>query len=191
MRFLHQPVNPWRVFQKFGENQACIDLETNSKVIACDGLNPPPGYRSVYGPKGHSGVDVWAVHNQPVYCACTGIVDSIDTNPRTGLDVKVVSEIAGRRFRHFYEHLLGYQPKKGDKIETGGLIGWADNTGYSSGNHLHFQLEEWFNNKWVPVDPEPYMFDAYALNVNQVKKLSEMVARLADLVADWLRRPKQ
>lgn len=180
---LFRPVKPFIINQRFGENQACIPVNGGA-VITCDGNNPPKGYKSVYGKKGHLGLDLHALHNQPVYCALDGVVDSVDTDPKSGLDVKVVSETEGRKFKHVYEHLLGYQPKIGDTVDAGSLIGWADNTGYSAGDHLHFQLEEWIKGKWVPVNPMLFMGTMHA---QDIRPLQEMLARLADLIADWLR----
>mgnify|MGYP001607149200 CR=1 FL=1 len=190
-KFFYHPLRPFILGQKFGENKACVDLATNSKVIACDGFNPPEGYRSVYGSNGHTGIDLGAFHGQEAYCAQRGYVDSIDTNPRTGLDVRIVSQIGLRKFRHIYEHLLGYQPTKGSWVETGQLVGWCNNTGYSSGDHLHFQLEEWLDGQWVPIDPLPLMADVFARDIlainNTIKFLFEQIARLADNLASFLR----
>ena len=147
-RNFHRPVNPFRINQSFGDNQACVN--DDKKVIYCDGENPPEGYRSLYGSQGHKGLDLRAGHGQRVYASAGGVVCGIDTNPKSGLDVRIQSIFNGRTYRHIYEHLLGYQPQKGDEVKTGELIGWADNTGYSSGNHLHFQLEEWKDGKWTP-----------------------------------------
>lgn len=190
MKFLHQPINPFIVHQQFGENKACVPIQGERRVIYCDGHNPPEGWKSVYGSVGHKGIDLQAKHGQPIYCACAGIVDGIDTSERSGLDVRVVSEVNGKKYKHIYEHLLGYQPKKGDKLEVGDLIGWADNTGWSSGDHLHFEFQELIDGKWKSIDPMPYMFDSLALHVNLVKRLSESVALLADKVAEWLRNKK-
>lgn len=188
----HRPLNPWFVGQKFGENKACVDNATSTKIVNCDGLNPPPGYRSLYGLKGHTGIDVGAYHGQEVYCAQAGVVDYVDTNPRTGLDVRVVSEIGGKKYRHIYEHLLGYQHPMGARVKTGELIGWANNTGWSAGDHLHFQIEEWQDGGgWVAVDPEPLLSEFFALNVLYVNDklawLREQIAKLADTIADYLR----
>lgn len=188
-KYFFQPVTPFRLNQRFGENQACVDLKTNSKYIVCDGNNPPTGYKSVYGPKGHLGIDLYATHGTPVYAACAGTVDSIDTNPRTGLDVKMVSEVGGKKYKHIYEHLLGYQPKVGDWIEVGGLVGWADNTGYSAGDHLHFELQEWIKGRWVSIDPLPLMDDIYALKFAGLwRQVKELTARVAELLADAARK---
>ena len=190
-KLFYQPVKPFFVGQKFGDNKACVDLATNSKVITCDGNNPPPGYRSVYGAMGHLGIDIGIIKGQEIYCAQGGVVDSIDTNTRTGLDVRIISEIGGRKYKHIYEHLLGYQHAVGNKVETGQLIGWGDNTGYSSGDHLHFQLEEYFGGVWIPIDPLPLMANMFAKDVlainSKLKYIQEQIALLADRLADFLR----
>lgn len=192
IKFLFQPVKPFSINQRFGENNACVSDDGANTVITCDGAHPPAGYSSLYGPEGHTGLDLRAYHGQEVYCAFDGIVDFIDTHPRTGLDVRVVSEMAGKRYRHIYEHLLGYQGRVGDALKTGQLVGWTDNTGYSSNDHLHFELQEWRDGKWVPIDPLPFMFPAFARDELRAQSVyawaSETLARIADNLADRLRQ---
>lgn len=180
----YRPVKPLVINQRFGENTACVSTDGKNTVITCNGLKPPPGFQSLYGPAGHLGLDLRAIHSQPVYCALDGVVDYIDTKERSGLDVRVVSEWRGRKLKHIYEHLLGYQPKKGDKVSSGDLIGWADNTGYSSNDHLHFQVEEFLEGKWVPIDPLPLLSEFYA---QDRRTLWELVGRFGDLLADYSR----
>lgn len=187
----YQPVKPFILNQGFGENQACVDIETGSKTIVCNGNNPPKGYRSLYGAGGHKGIDLRAKHGQPVYAAAAGVVEAIDTNPKTGLDVKIVSEIGGEKYMHVYEHLLGYDMKVGETVATGDLVGWADNTGYSAGDHLHFELKIWKKTKWVSIDPLPLMNNQFALDVvTLIRLLKELVALLTEKVAEQMRKRK-
>lgn len=192
MKLLFQPVRPFYIYQKFGENKACVTLDGTNKVISCDGHNPPEGYRSLYGELGHTGLDLMAKHGQEVYCAQDGVVYWIDTHPKSGLDVRVESNVNGVKFRHIYEHLMGYQPKIGDTVKTGQLIGWADNTGYSSGDHLHFQLEIWNGTDWIKSDPLLYMEDTFALTIrlqtDVIGYLKELLAKLLDNKASNLRK---
>jgi len=191
-KLFHWPVNPAKITQKFGENKACVNADF--KVISCDGTNPPPGFKSLYGPAGHLGLDLAIFHGQEVYNAQKGIISFIDTQPKSGLDVRVNSVIDGVEYKCIYEHLLGYQAKVGDIIETGQLIGWANNTGYSSGDHLHFQIEKEINDKFTPVDPLPLMSNLFAKDVlyinHKFKYIVEQIAFLADRIGDWLRKQK-
>lgn len=190
MKYLYQPVSPFFINQEFGVNRACVN--NVNKVITCDGDNPPYGFKSLYGPEGHLGLDLKAYHGQEVYCAQEGDVYKIDTNIRSGLDVRIESIVGGRMLRHIYEHLLGYQAKVGDRVLTGQLIGWADNTGYSSGDHVHFQVEELIDGEWRPIDPLPLMENRFAktqLGINNtLKYLIEQVALLTDRVGSFLRQ---
>lgn len=184
-KFLFQPVSPFILNQKFGENSACVSTDGKLKVITCDGNNPPVGYKSLYGAGGHKGLDLYAYHGQPVYCAQDGVVETIDTNPKTGLDVKVVTEFEGEKYMHVYEHLMGYQPRVGDKLKVGDLIGWADNTGYSAGDHLHFELKKWITGKWISIDPMPVMENISALKfAGMWRQVQELIAKVAEWVAD-------
>lgn len=190
-KILHWPLKPTKINQRFGENLACISTDGKNDVITRKGATCPAGYRSLYGPKGHQGLDLKAYHGQEVYAAQGGVIYWIDTLEKSGLDVRIESNINGIRIRHIYEHLQGYQGKVGDRVETGQLIGWADNTGYSSGDHLHFQVEQFIGGKWVLIDPEPLLSDYFALNVllfkSQYKYVAEQIARVADRIGDYLR----
>lgn len=191
-KVLFRPVKPFWVNQHFGENKICISLDGRKQIIGCDGYNPPEGYKSLYGVPGHLGVDLSAGHGQEVYAAQDGIVYMIDTHEKSGLDVRIESNIGTLKFRHIYEHLMGYQPKVGDKVRVGQLIGWADNTGYSSGDHLHFQMEILQGKDWIKVDPMHYMEARFALDQlaleNKVSYLKQLVAKLLDNAAYKLRK---
>jgi murein DD-endopeptidase MepM/ murein hydrolase activator NlpD len=133
-----------------------------------------------------------APHGDEVYAAQRGVVYRIDPNKWSGLDVRIESEINGRKIRHIYEHLSGYQPQKGDYIETGQVIGWVGNTGLSSGAHLHFEVHEDIDGIWTPVDPMSVMeqipaYQILAIN-NTLTYITEQVATIADNIANYLRR---
>jgi hypothetical protein len=52
-----------------------------------------------------------------------------------------------------YGHMWDFTVKVGDKVRAGAVIGRSDNTGNSTGPHIHFELRR--NN--VPVDPAPLL----------------------------------
>lgn len=181
-----QPLKPFIVNQYFGENKVCVNDDL--KILNCDGKNPPTGYRSLYGEKGHTGLDLLAARGQEIYCAQRGTVKFIDTNPKSGLDVRIESVINGEVYLHIYEHLLGYVHPVGTFVETGEILGWADNTGYSSGDHLHFEIRK----NGEAFDPIPLLADAFAKDIlainHTLKYLTEQIALLADRIGDYLRR---
>lgn len=190
MKYLYQPLNSIHINQSFGENKACVN--SSNEIINCDGNNPPSGYWSLYGPSGHLGVDLAAGHGMEVYAAQRGTVYHIDTNEKSGLDVRIESEENGIKFRHIYEHLLGYQPRVGDYVKTGQVIGWADNTGYSSGDHLHFQVEQLTDGVWTPIDPMSVMEMIPAKKIlllnNTLTYIAEQIASISDNLADIIRK---
>ncbi len=193
LKALYQPVKPFRINQRFGENTVCVSTDGNRQILSCNGNNPPAGYKSLYGKAGHKGIDLAAKHGQEVYCAQRGMIYQIDTNPKSGLDVRIISVVGGVQIRHIYEHLLGYEGKIGQIIETGQLIGWADNTGYSSGDHLHFQVEVLENGAWKAVDPETLLYEGiFARDIlvinHKILAIAEFVARLLDRTGSKLRQ---
>lgn len=213
-KFVYQPVKPWYINQSFGQNNACVN--SDKKVISiASGQTCPTGYKSLYAPlKGHNGLDTRAYRWQPVYAAHDGIVTEVQTEVARGLGIGIVTDRKWycketnkpEHFKTRYWHFIAMDVNVGDKVKTGDFIGYADNTGYSSGDHLHFELKpvtilEWENGRPIynntlqgngyygAVDPLPYMEDAFALDIkNLVKQLAELSARIADFIADKLRR---
>lgn len=57
-----------------------------------------------------------------------------------------------------YGHLQGYTVKVGDKVSAGQKIGLTDNTGFSTGPHIHFELRK--NN--IAVDPASLLVDKFS-----------------------------
>jgi hypothetical protein len=52
-----------------------------------------------------------------------------------------------------YGHMLDFAVSVGDKVEAGDVIGRSDNTGNSTGPHLHFELRR----HGTPIDPQPLL----------------------------------
>lgn len=217
-KFLYQPVAPWRLSQGFGENKACIDLATGkvtSKVPYLDSTVCPPGTKSVYSQMlGHNGLDIATFRWQRVYAAHDGIVAEIETEVDRGLGIGIVSK--EKRFfaetgteEHYktrYWHFIALDVYFGEEVKTGDFIGYADSTGLSAGDHLHFELKpvrikdyengvpvvsniNQGNGFFGAIDPAPYMESIFALEIGGiVKKIREFIAILNDFVADKARR---
>lgn len=147
MKHLKYPLDSILITQTFGENSVCIPIK-GGKCIGCDGLNPPKGYKSVYtGMTGHNGIDFIAWTGRPCYASLEGIVEEIVDEEARGKGIGIVSEKTyycdevGKKtqWKIRYWHLQSYVVKLGDKVKAGDLIGYCDNTGYSSGDHLHWE----------------------------------------------------
>lgn len=115
------------------------------------------------GMLGHNGIDFTAVHGIPVYAAHEGICyPEIDGSGGNGVVIRTLNdyEYEGKqvRFKTIYWHLMQSDAvvKTGQKVLAGELIGYADNTGMSTGDHLHFGLKPqmWNENDWTWYNPD-------------------------------------
>lgn len=195
--FLYQPVYPWRVNQPFGANTACINLNTG-KVVSCNGHRPPPGHKSVYSMMlGHNGIDARAWRWQRCYAAAAGRVVEKQTEPARGLGISILHpEWEGRFFKTSYWHLAAMDVDMGDQVSAGQLVGYCDNTGYSSGDHLHFQVKETDadgntinkeNGYLGAIDPAPLMLDRPAFQAGIARATIEVTSAFLDSISDGLR----
>jgi murein DD-endopeptidase MepM/ murein hydrolase activator NlpD len=191
MKFLFKPLDNWHINQNYGDNLSCVDIATGKNYITCNGFKPPKGYQSTYTKlkmKGHNGMDLRAPMYTPIYSAQDGTVEEIQTDLNRGYGLGIVTERkhfckeTGKEeyFKIRYWHNHSHYVKLGDKVKIGQLIALADNTGMSSGSHLHFELKpvkvtfnkDGFikklinilqdNGMYGAVDPAPYMLDQKA-----------------------------
>lgn len=211
IKFLSQPVNPYFVSQRFGEKGACIN-NTTRKVVSSNNGVCPTGTRSLYPSGGHTGLDQAAGNWQKVYAATEGIVEEKETEEARGLGLGIITETKRwcvetgqlEHMKHRYWHFIAIDVDLGEKVEVGQLIGYADNTGYSSGDHLHFELKPvrqkkngtWYNvlqenGSYGAINPAPYIQNRFALDMATIlRQLREVSAQLADLIADLIRYGK-
>lgn len=97
----------------------------------------------------------WDIANQaqtPVYSTCDGTVEnvsfpystnSIDTSDTQGGNIiKISCEVNDLKYQVLYGHLYPNSAKVsiGDSITKGQEIATVGTTGYSTGNHLHYQV---------------------------------------------------
>ena len=144
---LTRPVRSKRITQGFGENKACIDMRGN--VIAKKGDTCPLGaidfYKSM-GMLGHNGIDIATIHGESVVHNATfdGWM-KIEKDFAGGIGVDVVSnhpiklnDGTESYIKIRYWHLKAPVGWDGKEVKYGQIIGLADNTGASSGDHLHW-----------------------------------------------------
>lgn len=159
---LQPPLKFWGINQAFGAN-----------------------FNSFYtkiGLKGHNGIDFWAPDSTPVYATHDGRVTFTGYDGAGGLGVVIRTteqfDYGNEQayYKSIYWHLKRDTIKVtgGQTVKAGDLIAFADNTGRSTGSHLHFGLKPiqkgeedwvWFNTEPEngyngAIDPMPY-FDRY------------------------------
>ncbi|MGC8742237.1 MAG: peptidoglycan DD-metalloendopeptidase family protein, partial [Candidatus Sumerlaeaceae bacterium] len=108
---------------------------------------PTPGSGHAYD--GHSGTDWGMVTNTPLYAVANGTVYALresvpnDDHSDTG-NYLILNHngIAGRNYRTRYWHLAqnGVVPSSGASVAKGDLVAYSDNTGNSTGPHLHYGI---------------------------------------------------
>lgn len=101
-------------------------------------------YNSI-GLLAHNGFDYSAKDGQPIYfdVSCKGKVNYISNDINLGFGIEILTEDIDGIFKHRYWHLKSMVTKVGQEVESGDLIGYADNTGkYTTGTHLHRDLKK-------------------------------------------------
>ena len=188
---------PYYIGQLFGEDKACYNLETK-KTIGKEGLTCPIGFVSLYqhfGMKGHTGEDLMAKNGQPLYCSQDGVVEEVETEEARGLGLGIITDEKydlGEYGEHYvkcrYWHLKGFTVNKGDQVKVGQIIGYADNTGFSAGDHLHFEIKPvekntdgtyynvfQTNGYYGSINPQPYWNKVYSQDIWFFYKLIELI----------------
>lgn len=182
---LYFPIKPWKVTQVFG---------VNGKYYQDNGIDI----------KGHNGIDLRAYHGQNVYASHDGEVTyaGVDSNEGYGVVIRTTEPVdyEGKLvyMKTIYWHLIKIIPVKvGQKVKAGDIIGYADNTGFSTGDHLHFALKPqgkgendwtWYNTEQNngykgAIDPTPFFNGKYAVDVRIgiLRQLLELAQRLFNL----------
>ena len=109
---------------------------------------------SVYkqsGMKCHGGIDIATYTGEPIYFDYSGrgFVLNTEVDSNGGLGINIITDDDNGTMKHRYWHLKKFNCVAGQRVETGDLIGWADNTGISTGPHLHRDIKEMINNNGV------------------------------------------
>ena len=89
-----------------------------------------------FGP--HKGLDIPTATGTEIYASTNGKVTRISDDTTQGIGVVIWDKT--QLIETVYWHLLNHTVRLGDIIKVGDLIGISDNTGYSTGPHLHFQV---------------------------------------------------
>ena len=100
----------------------------------------------------HNAWDIANIENTPVYSICDGKVESVTfpynenksntSDTQGGNHIEISCEVNDIKYTVLYGHLFpnSAKVKTGDSISKGQVIAGVGTTGYSTGNHLHFQV---------------------------------------------------
>jgi murein DD-endopeptidase MepM/ murein hydrolase activator NlpD len=91
------------------------------------------------------GTDIALPKNTPIYATVDGQVIKTHTGEthNNGAGYGNYVELShAEGITSLYAHLATLVVKDGEKVTKGQLIGYSGSTGKSTGNHLHFQMEQ-------------------------------------------------
>ncbi len=136
-------------------------------------ISSPFGKRTLNGKtRAHNGIDLgWSSkyggQNTPILAAADGVIETSvdgrinDTSTSTYGNYIVINH--GKGVTTMYAHLLKNSLlKKGTKVKQGTVIAKKNNSGYSFGSHLHFEVRI----QGVPVDPLKYVYSDTNMVIN-------------------------
>lgn len=159
------------------------------------GFGVNPQVYAQFGINGHNGLDLYAQTADLVRATHDGIVVYAGMDNNEGVGVVIRTEkpyqyLDGEAYyKTIYWHLINDIPVKvGQQVKAGMVIGYADNTGFSTGSHLHFGLKPqakgendltWWNieqnNGYLgAIDPSPYWNNYYAEDAQKVIGIYEV-----------------
>lgn len=134
-----------------------LSLPVNGPVTQLFGENPD--FYKKWGFPGHNGIDYGIPNGTPVLAAASGTVAMVGfENGGYGNFVKLSHADGSKTYHTYYAHLSSAAVTAGQKVKVGTVIGSSNNTGASTGPHLHFGLRIDGENPPFKgyVDPMPY-----------------------------------
>lgn len=99
-----------------------------------------------FGLQGHEGLDIRALNGTPVMAMADGVVSLVQPNAASGpygVQVRLKHKHGDDEYTSVYAHFTKTSIKValGEIVAVGHVLGLADNTGNSSGAHLHITLK--------------------------------------------------
>jgi murein DD-endopeptidase MepM/ murein hydrolase activator NlpD len=142
------------------------------RPVAADEVNwPLPDYRyggSFFGTNPHTGIDIVTPIGTPVTAAGAGQVSwtgyglfqgTFDENDPYGLAIVILHDFGhnNKQLYTVYAHLSEIKVSKGQRVDTGDLIGLSGFTGFATAPHLHFEIRNGTNNFINTYNPELWL----------------------------------
>ncbi len=145
-------------------NQIRKIQEANKSTLTFSGIFqwPVPGHTTVtsdYGMrmhpilkvnKMHTGIDIAAPNGTPICAVADGTVISVCWNNAYG-NMLIIDNGSG--VCTLYAHMSKFGTSEGKYVLAGDVIGYVGSTGWSTGNHLHFEVRV----NGDPINPWKYL----------------------------------
>lgn len=129
-------VDSWRDVVETSDH--CADnFDTGDRLgINHGGPNDLPGRKS------HSGVDLQADRNDPIFSMMTGEVVAVSSDTTCGSYVTIRHYVDDSRASYCHMVTGSQTVGVGDVVRAGDIIGRVNSTGNSSGDHLHITFRD-------------------------------------------------
>jgi len=115
-------------------------VPVNGPITQLFGENPQV-YKK-WGFPGHNGIDYGIPNGTPISAAAAGTIAMVSfENGGYGNFVKISHKDGAKTYYTYYAHLANATVSAGQKVKAGDVIGNSNNTGASTGPHLHFGLK--------------------------------------------------
>lgn len=153
----------------------------------------PERYKQ-WGFPGHNGVDYGVPNGTPISAAVSGTVAAVAfENGGYGNYVKLSHMDGSRPYFTYYAHLASAAVSPGQKVKAGATIGFSNNTGASTGPHLHFGVKIDGQNPAYKgyVDPMPLFgtggeVDAATTSTDQFTDAIKLPSLSFEVLSDFL-----
>jgi len=129
----------------------------NGPITQLFGVDPE--FYKRFGFPGHNGIDYGIPNGTSIRAAAAGTVAMVAfENGGYGNYVKLSHVDGSKKYQTYYAHLSSAAVSPGQVVEAGTAIGFSNNTGASTGPHLHFGLKIEGENPLFKgyVDPMPF-----------------------------------
>ena len=141
------------------------------KVAEHDKYGIRKNHYVLFKERAHSGFDITADIGTEVHPIMSGTVLLAEFDGTTtegfnafsdgyGNKVVINHNINGQDYTTLYGHMIAVNVSEGDVVTPNSVIGYVGNTGYSFGNHLHFNLcigTSSCLSTWQTTDPGAYI----------------------------------
>ena len=110
------------------------------------------GPNAGYSHQGQEAIDIALNNGTPVFATHEGFVQSSGRYGGGGISISIAGKCDGIDFYSYYAHLQKTLVSIGRYVSKGTLIGLSDNTGNSTGPHLHYEFitKGWGEIKMAP-----------------------------------------